>query len=809
MEIKKIAIILMLLCRLCFGLSEIEHGADVNMTADGAQLIFHNNSFLVSLAAPSGLSENTPIKLPLTDGSASQVLFTDGSNQWGWTDVNAVAGTHSILSVTHDDTTPSVVSQGSILVGDGTPKWIERVLGTTNKFLMSDGSDADWSFIDISDSTNLSVNTAHFKLTDDEIDFSDFQEENIHVWQGSFNEQIDFTITEAGGTVTGNLEKEGGGDLTMFFSDEYTVLDCTAPLCTVDLTALVGTDTAPAEAFIYILQSDKILRAASSWPAENLEHIRVAKAILQSAVTTGTDGALGNRNWNDFAFGITDPRGHGLHMAQRIRAEHAKWLSGVALTVTGSGTSTITLDTSAGEVYQLHLQAFPTIDMAGADDIHLVNLSGSEYSTSVNMVADITTLADGSTPLANNKYFNIVVWGVQNRSGETSHLLCNLPTGQYNTSLGGTTDPTKFSVHTIPSGFVGTGFLIAELTFQLTGGGTTWTLIQNKDLLGQTPTLVPGGGTTSNITIFSDSELELFDNGDATKRMNFQLSSITTGNTRTITMADRDLDLDSPTFTSSTMIGDMSADTFTHTGSTQDYIFEDRLDALAIQCQTSADNSTIELYTADGDGTDNAQIHLYAMGTPGDVNNRERLLLQQMPATSDIWTEEAGTGVTTDLRLYTEGSTGQLTLENGGDVIMSTTYQNAVGGTNHALFIDNTGLIGEDPSAARFKENIRDYDYTNVINNLRVVKYDRKDGSTIGRVGLIADEVALILPEIVSFERIPIREDIYRESIDCNVSEIVGYTQTEIPFAIDTIKLIPYMIKEIQELRKEIDELKK
>lgn len=384
---------------------------------------------------------------------------------------------------------------------------------------------------------NLAVNTDHLKLTDDTVDLSDNQNISLHFWQGSFLEQIDFTISESGGTVTGSLEKEGTGDLTMFFSDEYTVLDCT-PAVTVNLTSLVGTDTAPAAAFVYIPQSTKTLTAASSWPIASVEHIRVASIVLQGATTTGTEDALMNRNWNDEAFGIDDTRGGGLHITERLRFEHALWNTGIVLSVTGSGTGTVTLDTTSGTVYQMHLHIFPVVDMAGADNIHLVNLSGSEYSTSVNLVADITTLANGSTALSNNKYFNIVVWGVQNRTGETSHLMCNLPIGQYTKSADATVDSSKFSVHTIPTAFRGTGFLIAELTFQLTGGGSTWTLVQNKDLLGQTPTLVPGGGTTTNITTFSDSQFEVFDNGDDAKRFNFEVSGITTGNTRILTVPD-------------------------------------------------------------------------------------------------------------------------------------------------------------------------------------------------------------------------------------------------------------------------------
>ncbi|KKL86795.1 hypothetical protein LCGC14_1941150, partial [marine sediment metagenome] len=466
---------------------------------------------------------------------------TDAANKKYVDDnISGPGGVHNFMSAAHGDTTNSTPpARGSLIFGNSTPKWDEKVIGANQTVFVSDGTDPSWGTVDISGGTNLAVDTDHLKLTDDTLSLSDNEKVVAHSRQGSFLEQIDFTVSEAGGTVTGSLEKEGGGDLTQFWSDDYDVLDCTGPVCTVDLTPRVGTDTSPAAAFVYILQSAKTtLVANTSFPANSVEHIRVCSLVLQSAATTGTDGALMVRNWNDPAFGITNPRGGDIASSERVRKEHALHNSGVVLSITGSGTGTVTLDTTAGTVYQFNLQAFPAIDMAGAGDIHLVNLSGSEYSTSVNLVADITTLADSVTALGNNKYFNIVVWGVQNRTGETSHLMCNLPIGQYNTSLAGTTDSSKFAVHTIPSAFRGTGFLIAELTFRLTGGGSTWTLVQNTDLLGQTPTLVPGGGTTTAVSIFPDSNFEVNDNGDDTKAIHFEASGITTGNTRTWTSPD-------------------------------------------------------------------------------------------------------------------------------------------------------------------------------------------------------------------------------------------------------------------------------
>lgn len=510
---------------------------DQELSVNGAKLIWNNNSQTFSIAASGSMSESVNYIWPVADAtSGGQALLSDGSGLLSW-GTPTTSAAHDILSATHSDATANAVTRGSLIYGNSTPKWDELVIGANQKVFVSDGTDPSWGTVDISGGTNLAVDTDHLKLTSDTVGLSDNQDTNLHYWQGSFLEQIDFTISEAGGTVTGSLEKEGTGDLIMFFSDEYTILDCT-PAVTVNLTSLVGSDTAPAMAFVYVPQSTKTLTAGASWPAASVEHIRVASIVLQSAATTGTDGALMNRNWNDMAFGITDPRGHSLHASERLRFEHALHNTGVVLSITGSGTGTVTLDITSGTVFQFHLHTFPAVDMAGAGDIHLVNLSGSEYSITSNLVAGITTLADGVTSLGNNKYFNIVVWGVQNRTGETSHLMCNLPIGQYTKSADATVDSSKFSVYTIPSAFRGTGFLIAELTFQLTGGGTTWTTVQNRDLLGQTPTLTPGGGTTTNITIFSDSAFEIFDNADDAKRGDFELSGITTGNTRTLTWPD-------------------------------------------------------------------------------------------------------------------------------------------------------------------------------------------------------------------------------------------------------------------------------
>lgn len=423
--------------------------------------------------------------------------------------------------------------------------------GTTTTVLHGDAAgNASFGVVDISDDTNLAIDADHLKLTGDTLSFSDNEKVVSHARQDSFLEQIDFTISEAGGTVTGSLEKETGGDLTQFWSDDFDVLDCTPPK-TVNLTAFVGaSDALPTASFVYILFSAKTtLVVNSSWPSDSVEHIRIASIVLQSATTTGTDGALMVRNWNDNAFAISNPKGGDIRTNERLRIEHAKWDSGVALTVTGSGTGTVTLDTSAGFIYQLNRQSFPTLDMAGGDEIRIVNQvvdEGGAYETSTNLVTNVTHFVDGTdagTAFVNNRYFNVVAWAVQNRTGEPSHLMLNLPTGQYNLEANAIADVSKFSVRSIPSAFTGTGFLIAELTFRLTGGGSTWTLVNENSLLGDPPAIASGGGTTTTTTVFSDAQLFIFANGDDSSEIKFDASAIDTGTVRTITMANANVGL--------------------------------------------------------------------------------------------------------------------------------------------------------------------------------------------------------------------------------------------------------------------------
>jgi hypothetical protein len=370
-------------------------------------------------------------------------------------------------------------------------------------------------------------------------------------FQGTFLETFDALVTSDGATVTMSLEQSGGGNLTMVFSDGYNTLDCT-PADTIALTA--GSDSSPTENFVYIPQSTKALtKDTSGWPS--VEHIKVGYFLVPSAGFVNTDGVYVNQNWNDHAQ-EANGLGHLNHMVERMRSQSAIYKSGSALSITVGGGTTVDAAVTAGVIYQMHRHATPAIDTAAGGVVLVVNQNGVAYDN----VTDLETLTNDSTGTAVKKYFNWVIWQVGNKGGAFTPLMLNLPNGSYNQLASAEADVSGFDVLTMPAAFnsdSSTGFLNARVTMSKIGG--TWAHVSTVDLRGVAPSSVVGG-VGSVDTQFADNAFEVFNVSDNTKEMDFDLSGITTGNKRTITMADQDIDL---TPNSGTYVGAFSIKTVT------------------------------------------------------------------------------------------------------------------------------------------------------------------------------------------------------------------------------------------------------
>ena len=357
----------------------------------------------------------------------------------------------------------------------------------------------------------------------------------LDFFNGSILETTRVAVTSDGATVTLALDKSGGGDLTLVFSDGYSTFD-TTPAATVVLTA--GGDTSPQTNYVYILQSNKTLTVStSSFPSA--EHAPLAIVILQSAATTQAENALVVHIWHDHAEG-SDEQGHASHLGRWVRKQPATWDSGVAQTLTITTNAgvpdNVDFATTAGEVFQMHIHTVPVFDMGTGTDIHVVNDSVSPY-TRVNDLADLLTDSAGGS--MSGRYFNLVIWASVSEETAETHLFVNLPSGSYNKQGDAIADVSGFTDFNIPSDFRGTAFLISLLTLrhQAASGGT-WTSIQEIDLRGTFPNTVAGGGTSAITTEFADNQFKLFDESDVTKIVAFQVSSVSPSTTRTLTAPD-------------------------------------------------------------------------------------------------------------------------------------------------------------------------------------------------------------------------------------------------------------------------------
>jgi hypothetical protein len=313
-------------------------------------------------------------------------------------------------------------------------------------------------------------------------------------FNGTFRETFNALVASDGVTITLTLQQAPTGDLIMQFSSGAQILDCTSPAQTIELTE--GTDAAPVVNYIYIPESTKVVtKSISNWPAG--EHIKIAYCLVPSATfVQDHGGGYINQNWNDHLSGA-DNQGHMSHIAKKIRRMGATWFSGVS--ANGATASYFTLaagstlwKSTAGVISQMHEQGYMAQDMAVATHAVIVNDATVAYAHFTDLYS-ITEDSTG-TPIQNNRYFNLVFWGVANKTGEFSGLMVNLPGGFYTLAGDAEVDANGYDVYNIPREFnidSGTAFLICRTTFKM---GNTWTHIDTVDLRGQTPHTVSGGG---------------------------------------------------------------------------------------------------------------------------------------------------------------------------------------------------------------------------------------------------------------------------------------------------------------------------
>lgn len=504
------------------GVSELATNAEAIAGTDAARTI-------VPSSLNAKLGDLTANSVPFGAGSSSAISWTDALTD-GQLVIGATGAPPAAANLISSDMTISITNAANsidLTVSGATASSFPTNSGTAVPSGGALQELGDTAFIVTSGSSNIVT----IDIT------SDFEITGMHGWNGSILESAAVTVTAAGGVITFSVEKAGGGELTVVFSTGYYEWD-TDPASTVTLTA--GTDTSPVQSYVYLLESTKVLTASTvGWPVT--EHARLATVICQSAASLQTDGPYKLHAWTDHVV-RSDEMGHLADLNFWIRHQPATWESGVLQTYTitpnGGAPDNVTINTTAGVVLQLHEHTFPAF--AGGHDYYVINDNATPYT----VVTDLNALLTDSTGASmSGRYFSLVLWGVVSEATGDCKIFVNLPGGSYNNSSSLASDTNKFANFSIPSDYIGTGFLISrwDLRHQVAASGT-WTSLDEVDLRGLVPSIA-AGGSTSNQVEFPDNTFRIFDDLDITKLIAFQASPITTGTTRTITAANYDIDL--------------------------------------------------------------------------------------------------------------------------------------------------------------------------------------------------------------------------------------------------------------------------
>lgn len=117
-------------------------------------------------------------------------------------------------------------------------------------------------------------------------------------------------------------------------------------------------------------------------------------------------------------------------------------------------------------------------------------------------------------------------------------------------------------------------------------------------------------------------------------------------------------------------------------------------------------------------------------------------------------------------------------------VYLRTTYNNSIS-SGRDLYISSIGELGYISSSIKYKTNVRPMgEFSTAIFALRPVLYDALDGDGKDLVGLIAEDVEAVMPELVSYDEEGEPETVYYS------------------------KLVPLLLNEIIKLKSEVENLK-
>jgi hypothetical protein len=127
----------------------------------------------------------------------------------------------------------------------------------------------------------------------------------------------------------------------------------------------------------------------------------------------------------------------------------------------------------------------------------------------------------------------------------------------------------------------------------------------------------------------------------------------------------------------------------------------------------------------------------------------------------------------------------RIRIDNAGKLSSYQMYSGyTVGGTNKAVYVDSAGLIGVLSSSLRTKQDVADMEDVEWIDRLHPVNFCYRSTPGVKQYGLIAEEV----------------ENVNRD--------LVGYDWEGLPDSVNYDRLVPVLLKAVQDLRSELAQIR-
>ncbi len=507
----------------------IDFSTYTNATASTG-ITFTGDAISTTLGTAIDTGEITNGTILTADLNLTDITLSDFTNDPGFL-TSITAQSIKSLSDVYSSMTPT---DGQILTYDTTNGWQSEIngapttilgltdtpagYGTSDQVLLSTGTGTQWGAVGINSFDTDTQNM--FEIVD-----------------GLAFDKIDMGIVNDGGLQL-DLEKVGGGDPIFYIAGVKSTLDATTGggvggKARVALTAGSGVNT-PATNYVYVTDSGGVATLVASTTIPTGAFTWVGKIVVPDATTWASTGAYAFQRYTE-AF-MNDGRGVISHEREKLRALGAVYISGVSqtlnITTNGGAADNVHLATGSGSIYQLHRQAVPAF-----------STGPYYYGNGPNIYEEITdlnaALSDSGGNSMADRRFNLVLWGAVNITTGESKLFVNLPDKDYNKDDQAQSDRDNSADYTVPDDMRSVAFMISRVALRhQTAASGTWTELGTYSLLGTPVGARSGGAGAVASNDFDDSQFAVYDNADATKSLQFELSGITTGTTRTLTMPD-------------------------------------------------------------------------------------------------------------------------------------------------------------------------------------------------------------------------------------------------------------------------------